>query len=251
RQIDRREPFDSITVAVDSGASAVLWVFAHDTVGPRIRGVDPVDSVAFRVQFTAALDPRRPLDTAAVRVFALPDTTPVAVRALFPQKPPACSPPPCRSPPPPPGHHPRAARLHQAAMSDPRRRLPAVEALLAERDIAALLATHPRSLVLRAVRETIDAARADGGTVPLEGWGAAVRARAYRLAAPSLGPVINATGVVLHTNLGRAPLAATAIAALRRVAGEYAKLEYDVGRGTRGSRHALCRGLLLALTRAA
>ena len=83
RQIDRREPFDSITVAVDSGASAVLWVFAHDTVGPRIRGVDPVDSVAFRVQFTAALDPRRPLDTAAVRVFALPDTTPVAVRALF------------------------------------------------------------------------------------------------------------------------------------------------------------------------
>src|SRR5437773_632261 len=136
-------------------------------------------------------------------------------------------------------------------MSDPRRRLPAVEALLAERDIAALLATHPRSLVLRAVRETIDAARADGGTVPLEGWGAAVRARAYRLAAPSLGPVINATGVVLHTNLGRAPLAATAIAALRRVAGEYANLEYDVAAGSRGSRHALCRGLLLELTGAA
>ena len=136
-------------------------------------------------------------------------------------------------------------------MSDPRRRLPAVEALLAERDIAALLATHPRSLVLRAVRETIDAARADGGTVPPEGWGAAVRARAYRLAAPSLGPVINATGVVLHTNLGRAPLAATAIAALRRVAGEYANLEYDLARGTRGSRHGLCRGLLTELTGAA
>src|SRR5207244_1364095 len=108
-----------------------------------------------------------------------------------------------------------------------------------------------RSLVLRAVRETIDAARADGGTVPLEGWGAAVRARAYRLAAPSLGPVINATGVVLHTNLGRAPLAATAIAALRRVAGEYANLEYDLARGTRGSRHGLCRGLLTELTGAA
>jgi len=83
RQLDRREPFDSVTVAVDSSASAVLWAFAHDTVGPRIRGVDPVDSVAFRIQFTAPLDPRRPLDTAAVRVFALPDTTPVAVRALF------------------------------------------------------------------------------------------------------------------------------------------------------------------------
>src|SRR5256886_14160890 len=61
--------------------------------------------------------------------------------------------------------------------------LPAVEALLAEPDVAALLATHPRSLVLRAVRETIDAARADGGTVPPEGWGPAVRARAHRLAA--------------------------------------------------------------------
>ena len=83
RQLDRREPFDSVTVAVDSSANAVLWAFAHDTVGPRIRGVDPVDSVACRIQFTAPLDPRRPLDTARVRVFALPDTTPVAVRALF------------------------------------------------------------------------------------------------------------------------------------------------------------------------
>ena len=83
RQLDRREPFDSVTVAVDSSANAVLWAFAHDTVGPRIRGVDPVDSVACRIQFTAPLDPRRPLDTARVRVFALPDTTPVAVRGLF------------------------------------------------------------------------------------------------------------------------------------------------------------------------
>ena len=138
-----------------------------------------------------------------------------------------------------------------ASPADPRRRLPAVEALLAEPDVAALLATHPRSLVLRAVRETIDAARADGGAVPPEGWGPAVRARAHRLAAPSLGPVINATGVVLHTNLGRAPLAPAAIAALRRIAGEYSNLEYDVAAGSRGSRHALCRGLLLELTGAA
>jgi len=138
-----------------------------------------------------------------------------------------------------------------ASPADPRRRLPAVEALLAEPDVAALLATHPRSLVLRAVRETIDAARADGGAVPPEGWGPAVRARAHRLAAPSLGPVINATGVVLHTNLGRAPLAPAAIAALRRIAGEYSNLEYDLAAGTRGSRHALCRGLLVELTGAA
>ena len=50
---------------------------------PRIRGVDAVDSLACRIQFTAPLDPRRPLDAAQVRLYALPDTTPVAVRALF------------------------------------------------------------------------------------------------------------------------------------------------------------------------
>src|SRR5207302_387632 len=62
RQLDRREPFDSITIAVDSSAGAVLWVFAHDTVGPHIRSVDPVDSIAFRIQSTT---PR--VDTARVR----------------------------------------------------------------------------------------------------------------------------------------------------------------------------------------
>src|SRR5207249_2440354 len=80
---------------------------------------------------------------------------------------------------------------------DPRRRLPAVEAVLAEPDVAALVTAHPRGLVVRAVRDTIEHARANGGAVPSEGWGAAVRARVQRLAAPSLLPVINATGVVL------------------------------------------------------
>src|SRR5207249_2180047 len=89
-----------------------------------------------------------------------------------------------------PGHHPGAARHLEVAMTDPRRRLPAVEALLAEPDVAALLAAHPRSLVLRAVRETIDVARANGGTAPPEGWGRAVLAKVRRLAAPSFGPVI-------------------------------------------------------------
>ncbi|MBI1967313.1 MAG: L-seryl-tRNA(Sec) selenium transferase [Gemmatimonadetes bacterium] len=133
-------------------------------------------------------------------------------------------------------------------MTDPRRQLPAVDALLGEPDIAGLVGTHPRSLVVRAVRETIEAARADGGTVPAEGWVAAVRARVERLAAPSLEPVINGTGVVLHTNLGRALLPAVAVAAMTRVASGYSTLEYDIGRGARGSRHAHCRGLLRELT---
>src|SRR5206468_3453526 len=72
-----------------------------------------------------------------------------------------------------PGHHPGAARHLEVAMTDPRRRLPAVEALLAEPDVAALLAAHPRSLVLRAVRETIDVARPNGVAGPPEGWGPA------------------------------------------------------------------------------
>ena len=83
RQRDRREAFDSATVTVDSGPGVVLWPFVHDTVGPRVRSADPVDSLAFRIVFTQPLDPRRPLDTAQVRLYALPDTTPVAVRGLF------------------------------------------------------------------------------------------------------------------------------------------------------------------------
>jgi L-seryl-tRNA(Ser) seleniumtransferase len=133
-------------------------------------------------------------------------------------------------------------------MTDPRRRLPAVDALLAEPDIAALVAAHPRSVVVRAAREALEAARASGGTPPPEGWGAAVLARVHRLTAPSLEPLVNATGVVLHTNLGRAPLARAAIDAVTRIAAGYANLEYDVGRGTRGSRQTHCRDLLTELT---
>ncbi|OLC08667.1 MAG: L-seryl-tRNA(Sec) selenium transferase [Gemmatimonadetes bacterium 13_1_40CM_70_11] len=136
-------------------------------------------------------------------------------------------------------------------MTDPRRRLPAVDVLLAEPAIAALAATHPRSLLVRAVRETLDVARAGGGAPPAEGWAAAVHERVARAATPSLAPVINATGVVLHTNLGRAPLARAAIDAMARVAAGYSALEYDLGRGARGARHAHCRDLLVELTGAA
>jgi L-seryl-tRNA(Ser) seleniumtransferase len=65
---------------------------------------------------------------------------------------------------------------------------------------------------------------------------------------PSLRRVLNATGVVVHTNLGRAPLAAEARAAVARAAEGYANLEYDVARGERGSRQAHVEGLLRELT---
>jgi L-seryl-tRNA(Ser) seleniumtransferase len=133
-------------------------------------------------------------------------------------------------------------------MSDPRRRLPSVDALLAEESVAALTAQHPRALVVRAVRAVLHAAREDGGAAPADGWGRAVSNQLGRLAAPSLVPVINATGVVLHTNLGRALLAPAAVQAMTAVAQSYASVEYDLGRGARGSRHAICRDLLVELT---
>ena len=136
-------------------------------------------------------------------------------------------------------------------MTDSRRQLPSVDSLLAGAGVRSLLATHPRTLIVKAARAAVDAARDNGGTAPAEGWDAAVRAAVTRLAEASLAPVINATGVVLHTNLGRAPLAPAAIAALTRVAQGYSSLEYDLGRGARGSRHAHCRDLLVELTGAA
>ena len=133
-------------------------------------------------------------------------------------------------------------------MNDPRRRLPAVDALLALPEVTPLLAAQPRSVVLRAAREALDAARANGGEAPAAGWGEAIGQRVRALAESHLGPVINLTGVVLHTNLGRAPLAPAAVRAMTAVAAGYSNLEYDLGKGARGSRQALCRNLLTELT---
>jgi L-seryl-tRNA(Ser) seleniumtransferase len=75
-----------------------------------------------------------------------------------------------------------------------------------------------------------------------------VDAALRQLATPNLRPVLNATGVVLHTNLGRAPLAAEAVARVAAVASGYSNLEYDLDEGERGSRYAPVIGLLTGLT---
>src|SRR5947208_13337994 len=141
-------------------------------------------------------------------------------------------------------HHVRLCHHRRRPMTDPRRQLPSIDTLLAGPGVAALLSDHPRALVVKAARLAVEAARASGGAMPPEGWDAAVRAAALRLAEPSLAPVINATGVVLHTNLGRAPLAEAAIASMTRVARGYAALEYDLGGGTGGRGHVHSRGPL-------
>ena len=75
-----------------------------------------------------------------------------------------------------------------------------------------------------------------------------MRQQVEESSAPSLRPVINATGVIIHTNLGRAPLSPAAIAAVQGVAAGYSTLEYDLAAGGRGSRHDHARRLLCDLT---
>lgn len=133
-------------------------------------------------------------------------------------------------------------------MSDDRRRaLPSVDALMRDPAVSALASTAPRNAVLAAVREAIDRARVTRAGPPAD-WAGAIAELLAHAAAPTLRPVINATGVVLHTNLGRAPLAATAVEAVAAIAGGYSALEFDLHAGTRGSRADHCRQLLARLT---
>jgi L-seryl-tRNA(Ser) seleniumtransferase len=132
-------------------------------------------------------------------------------------------------------------------MTDPRRQLPSVDRLLHQPGIAALTTAAPRNAVVAAVREALEAARVSR-VGPPEDWVAEVRERLAARAATSLRPVLNATGVVLHTNLGRAPLAPAALRAIAQVADGYSALEYDLATGARGQRADHCRSLLAELT---
>ena len=135
-------------------------------------------------------------------------------------------------------------------MSDARRGLPSVSALIERADVRALLERAPRALVTQAVRDAIADVRARTGDAPSldSDWGALVAGRLFLSEQRSLRPAINATGVVLHTNLGRAPLAPSALAAVAEVAAGYSTLEYDTTAGARGSRYVHCAGLLRELT---
>ncbi|MDO8950535.1 MAG: L-seryl-tRNA(Sec) selenium transferase [Actinomycetota bacterium] len=133
------------------------------------------------------------------------------------------------------------------------RALPKVDLLLEREDVAALAATHSRALVTDAIRETLDALRADilAGAEPdvtEDAVVAAVALRAADKAQRSLRRVINATGIVVHTNLGRSRLAQAAVDAVAEVAGGYSTLEYDVESGERGSRHVHVEKLICKLT---
>ncbi len=138
-------------------------------------------------------------------------------------------------------------------MADPRRSLPAVGALIDAPLVRATSDSIPHAVLTDAARRVIDRARRDPSTIPGDdaGWAAAISAEAAALQLPSLRPVINATGVVLHTNLGRAPLAQCAMDAILHTAGGATNLEYDLETGGRGSRYVHCAALLCELTGAA
>src|ERR1035438_3203905 len=110
------------------------------------------------------------------------------------------------------------------------RELPAVHEVLEQ--LAPSLARFPRALVVNEVRHAIEAARAEilAGNACEPAMAARVERALEDLERPSLRPVINATGVVLHTNLGRAPLGPTVVTP------GYSNLEYDLATGRRGQR---------------
>lgn len=136
---------------------------------------------------------------------------------------------------------------------DARRSIPSVDRLLTHDAFAALLLRWPRDLVVMTLQERLQALRphvlaGDADVPDAPRLAVDVAASMEALAGGSLTPVINATGVILHTNLGRAPLAAAALDAMIAVGRGYSNLEYDLESGVRGSRYAHCRALLCRLT---
>lgn len=137
-------------------------------------------------------------------------------------------------------------------MTDRRRQIPAIDTLLTEPAIERLVERAGRNRVVEVLRSIQADVRqhpdpADEAVGDPAWYAEVVAAHLDAADQPSLRPVINATGVVLHTNLGRAPLADAARRAVAAVA-RYGTLEYDLVSGTRGSRHDHCTGLLRELT---
>jgi L-seryl-tRNA(Ser) seleniumtransferase len=134
---------------------------------------------------------------------------------------------------------------------DPRRLLPNMDVLLGHPELVERTASLGRGVVLGAARQALEVSRAavaGGGPVPgVDELAARVAGELDELWAGRTRAVVNATGVVLHTNLGRAPLSAEARAAVAEAAG-YATVEYDLAGGTRGRRGAAAEALLREAT---
>jgi len=135
---------------------------------------------------------------------------------------------------------------------DKLRRLPSVDRLLGLRAVQELIDAFGRQQTVDALRAVLDAARnavRAGAEVPdASTLAARASSRLARRLAPTLRPVINATGVIIHTNLGRAPLSEAARGAMEAVSRGYSTLEYDLEAGQRGHRTAHAERLVCELT---
>jgi len=133
--------------------------------------------------------------------------------------------------------------------------LPAIDRLLDTPLLAELEQTQPHMLIREAAQKTVENLRRqildDQAALPdldLDAVATLVAARVVQMAKPSLCKVINVTGTLLHTNLGRAPLCSDALQAIKDVAQGYSNLEYDLDKGKRGKRFTHVEELICKLT---
>lgn len=138
------------------------------------------------------------------------------------------------------------------AIQNQLRLLPSIDEILQSATGQRLIIQYSRAMTLRALRATLAQVRAEilqGATCPpFEELLATAEQTLQREQQPHLRPVINATGVIINTNLGRAPLSQDALQAVQRVAGGYSNLEYELEAAERGSRHTHVTALLRELT---
>ena len=137
-------------------------------------------------------------------------------------------------------------------MSTEFRKLPSVDQLLSHPQIASLEAEYPLAFIVNLIRKQLEEARqtieAGKPCPPMNDIVLALRRSLDGLVNPRLRTLINATGVILHTNLGRAPLSKATIVAMSDISGVYNNLEFDVVKGVRGSRQTHIERLLCEVT---
>jgi L-seryl-tRNA(Ser) seleniumtransferase len=160
---------------------------------------------------------------------------------------------------------PRKHRVHRIAITkadissekaEQLRRIPSVDELLLRPRLAGFAKRMDRDLLVALLRDVLAELRAQitgpslvtATSLDIDSIEGLIAAEADRILHASLQPVINATGVILHTNLGRAPLSPAIVDAIKNAATQYSNLEYDLGAGARGKRDDHTRDLLSRLT---
>ncbi|GBE40550.1 L-seryl-tRNA(Sec) selenium transferase [bacterium BMS3Bbin09] len=131
--------------------------------------------------------------------------------------------------------------------------LPSVDEYLKSSYGQKWLEIYNRKIVLRAIRETIDARRkeildSNDPEVSIEALSGDIESAIRRLSAYKLKPLINATGIVIHTNLGRSALSDRAINNVTAIAAGYSNLEYEIAKGKRGKRYSHLKDVLIEIT---